>query len=131
MMAPLDLVAVVDDNRDIREMLRDALARFGFQTELFASAGEFLAAAPTCRASCVLLDVQLDDACGIELANDLAGLGFRFPIIFMTASTCEAIRRRALDAGCAAFLHKPFALNELTRAIRTVIATKSDRSGLA
>ena len=128
MMAHLDLVAVIDDNRDIREMLQDALARFGFQAELFASAGEFLAAAPTCRASCVLLDVQLDDACGIDLARDLAGLGFRFPIIFMTASTCETIRRRAHDTGCAAFLQKPFALNELTQAIKTAITPKPDPS---
>ena len=63
------LIAVVDDDPDMRDLVKDLLSRFGFQVELFASAEAFMVAAPTCNASCLLLDVQLGGMTGIELAK--------------------------------------------------------------
>jgi FixJ family two-component response regulator len=119
-----DLIAIVDDDDNLRQLLKDLVARFGFRSELFASAGEFLAAASTCQAGCLLLDVNIGEDCGLDLASILAARGHSFPIIFMTASMSAAVRRRAIDLGCVAYLEKPFKTIDLVQAINTAIAPK-------
>ena len=62
-------IAIVDDNADMRGMMRDLLSRLGFRCDLYGSGSEFLAAAPTSEADCLLVDIQLGDITGIELAS--------------------------------------------------------------
>jgi FixJ family two-component response regulator len=57
---------------------------------------------------CVLLDTHLDGMSGIELRGELAVSNPQLPIIFMTATVDERIRAEAVQAGCVAFLEKPF-----------------------
>jgi CheY-like chemotaxis protein len=123
-----DLIAVVDDDPDIRELVKDLLSRFGFEAETFSSAEEFFAVAPTCQASCILLDVQLGGMTGIELAHQLADLGFRFPIIFMTGSLNISIEKKAVEAGCVAYLLKPFPTEKLLHAVNKAISPKREPS---
>jgi FixJ family two-component response regulator len=54
---------------------------------------------------------------GIELRHHLKASGCKLPVIFMTAFDDEATRTQAHNAGCVAFLHKPFAANLLIGAI--------------
>jgi FixJ family two-component response regulator len=108
MSEPSNIVAVIDDDDLMRLALRHLLAAFKYAPELYDSAASFLAAAGSSKAGCLLIDVHLGCVSGIELGRGLAAAGLKFPIIYMTASTEEIIRERALDAGCVAFLRKPF-----------------------
>ena len=54
---------------------------------------------------------------GIELGRGLAAAGFRLPIIYMTGSTEPTVRARAMQAGCVAFLTKPFTPPALDEAL--------------
>ena len=117
MPSPTFVIAVVDDDGFLREALGSLLAAHGYQAELYDSAEEFLASLAWSKAQCLLLDVHLDGACGIELGRGLAAAGRRFPIIYMTGSPDEALRGRALDAGCVAFLTKPFTPVALAEAV--------------
>ena len=115
------VVAVIDDDEVLREALANLLAANEYTVELYDSAEAFLASVAASRASCLLVDVHLDGISGIELGRGLASAGFRFPIIYMTGSTDETVRWRALQAGCVAFLTKPFtppALDEALTAAR-------------
>jgi CheY-like chemotaxis protein len=114
-----DVVAVIDDDDLMREALAELLKALGYTPELHASATSFWDAVGPSKARCLLIDVQLGDTCGIGFGRSLAAAGFKFPIIYMTGNTEEIIRRRALDAGCVAFLRKPIALSALVKALNT------------
>ena len=111
------VIAVVDDDPLMREALDGLLSSLGYRAELYPSAAEFIAAALTTEASCLLLDVQLGAMTGIELARHLNSTGFNFPTIFMTGSEDESFRRDAIAVGCVEYLHKPFPAERLIDAI--------------
>jgi FixJ family two-component response regulator len=104
------VIAVIDDDADVRHAMKRVLSSCGYRAEIYASAMEFIdAAVMGSAASCLLVDIQLGDMSGIELARHLSAFGFDFPIIFMTGSQDERTRREAIDCGCIAYLQKPFA----------------------
>jgi FixJ family two-component response regulator len=111
------VVAVIDDNIRILGAMSRLLSAFGYDTELYACAKEFLDAAMTTEAICLIVDIQLGEGCGIEFAQHLANAGFTMPIIFMTADDNESVKRRAMEIGCAAFLPKPFSADVLISAL--------------
>ena len=115
---------VVDDDPLMRQALVGLLSALGYRTELYASAAEFLAAAATTEAACLMLDIQLGDMSGIDLARKLAASGFNFPILFMTGSTDEQLRRDAMDLGCIAYLLKPFRTDQLIPALSKAIGSQ-------
>jgi len=111
------VVAVIDDDDVLREALGTLLAALGYAIELYESGEDFLAAVADTKANCLLVDVHLDGICGIELGRGLARAGFNFPVIYMTASTDEMLRGRAMHSGCVAFLTRPFTPPALTEAL--------------
>jgi len=111
------VVAVIDDNLGILGAISRLLSAFGYDTELYASAKEFLDAAMTTEAICLIVDIELGESCGIEFAQHLANAGFPMPIIFMTADDNESVKRRAMEIGCVAFLRKPFCADVLVEAL--------------
>jgi FixJ family two-component response regulator len=98
-------------------MLETLTVALGYQTELYESAEEFIQGAAFSKASCLLVDIQLGDISGVELARHLAAGGIRRPIIFMTGSQDTALRDQAMDFGCVAYLLKPFAASLLSAAL--------------
>ena len=115
------VIAIVDDDPGMRASLEALISIFGYRTEVYSSAEEFVRAAITTEASCIVIDIQLGDTSGVELAHHLSATGFTFPTIFMTGSREERHRRQALDFGCVAYLHKPFPAVQLSKAITKAI----------
>jgi CheY-like chemotaxis protein len=114
---PKKIVAIVDDDPEMREAVAALLSAFGYGTETFDSAEAFLIAAATSQASCLVTDIQLGDISGVELVHQLAADGYKYPTIFITAFDDESIRRKVEAAGGIAFLTKPFPSNLLIEAI--------------
>ena len=111
------VVAIIDDDDLIREALRALLSAFDCKVELYDSGEAFRAAAATTRANCLMIDVHLGTASGLELGRRLAQAGMRWPVIYMSATCGEPMRQRAHEAGGIAFLCKPFVAEELRRAL--------------
>ena len=88
-----DVIAVVDDSDVVRDALDQLLVSVGYRTELYASAEEFMRAARTTRAACLVVDVELGGTSGPQLLRDLSARGLHFPAILMRASGDPAIRR--------------------------------------
>jgi FixJ family two-component response regulator len=116
MMAQPTVVIVVDDDAGLLKSVARLLAHHGIESRTFASA-EALLESGLQTATCLLLDIQLGGISGIELVRRLAASGSKWPVIFMTASDDEATRNEAMDAGCIAYLRKPFAHQVLLDAI--------------
>ena len=117
MTAEYDVIAVVDDSEIVREALDHVLVSAGYRTELYASAEEFMRAAPATRAACLVVDVELGATSGPQLLLDLPARGLQFPAILMSGSDDPALADLAREIGCLAFLPKPFAPNDLLKVL--------------
>jgi FixJ family two-component response regulator len=126
-MGKRNLVIVVDDDLSILRALQRALRVHGFDTEVFADVEEFLERAHLSEATCLVLDVHLQHKSGIGLMHQLTRSGHSLPVIFITAVESEATHKSALDAGCIAYLHKPFPSGLLIEAVERAIPKDSDR----
>ena len=115
------LVSVVDDDESIRESLPDLLKEFGFSSEVFSSAEEFLESAFIGRTRCLILDVAMPGMTGPDLQRELARRGQRIPIIFITAHRDETIRPRLLKQGAVECLFKPFSDAALQEALNSAL----------
>jgi FixJ family two-component response regulator len=119
------VVAVINDDLGAVDALTRLLCTHGFDVELYVSPSKFLEAAMTTRAICLIVDVQLDDGCGVEFVRQLANDGVAFPVIFFGGEEAE---RRALEtAGCVAFFRKPFSGYLLTEALYDLADSYSAR----
>ncbi len=98
------------------------LALNGIEARTFASAEALLESGSAQTAGCLLLDIHLGGISGIELQRRLAVSGSKCPVIFMTANDDEATRKEAPDAGCIAYLRKPFTQQSLLYAINKAVA---------
>jgi FixJ family two-component response regulator len=108
---------VVEDDPSFRRALSRSLVLRGFRSEVFASAEEFLQHPASRNADCVVLDIHLGGMSGFELQGELARRPSSPPIIFITAFDEPATRERALEAGAAGYLQKPFDEESLLEAI--------------
>jgi FixJ family two-component response regulator len=101
-------IIVVDDDDGFRKGLERLLKAHGFSVAGYSSAEEFETAADPDAAACIILDIGLGGASGIELGNRLSAAGHTVPLIFITANDNEIVRRAAFNCGCLAYLQKPF-----------------------
>ena len=112
------LIYVLDDDPDMLKGLERLLKVHGFRPKLFQSAENFLASVDKDDdALCLLLDVHLNGASGIDVKRHLMGSGIHLPVIFITANDNDATRRSIADVGCVAYLPKPFSAKSLVEAI--------------
>src|SRR5262245_44783018 len=117
-MAPQrNVIAIVDDDPAMRGALENLLRAHGYGTEVYASGTEFIDAAATTQASCLVVDIELGDMTGVEMNRRVSDAGFAFPVVFITGSVHERHRRQAMEHGCAAYLLKPFSSDRLIDAI--------------
>jgi FixJ family two-component response regulator len=120
------LVAVIEDDAGSRGALGRLLQIGGFEAVLFDSAEAFMATPPHRALLCLVLDVQLTGMSGIELLHRLRGEGSAIAVIITTGNREDAIRERAQQDGCTAFLRKPFSSETLLELLG-VIAHQSGR----
>src|SRR5271170_6342911 len=114
-----EVVAIVDDDKSIREAMDSLLRGFGFQVELFSSAEEFLSSSDLHRTDCVILDIQMTGMNGLKLQYQLAARDHAVPIIFLTAHANKRNEQKAMQGGAVAFLSKPFSATKLLQALST------------
>ena len=112
------LVYVVDDDVSVREGVASLIRSVGLEAKALASGQEFLALQRPEIPSCLVLDVQLPGLSGLDVQQELVRSGANLPIIFLTGNGDIPMSVRAIQAGAADFLTKPFNKEELLSAIR-------------
>jgi len=115
------LISIVDDDECIRRTTQLLIESFGFRVSVFETAREFLNSDDLNATSCLIVDVQMPGMDGLQLQSQLAAMGRRLPVIFITAYNSNESRRRAMHAGAVAFLDKPFSDEQLLQAIRSAL----------
>jgi RNA polymerase sigma factor (sigma-70 family) len=112
------IVCVVDDDSDIRDGVKLLLESVGITCIAFSSTREFLESEQIGSANCLILDVRLPGAGGLDLQAELTRAQIRTPIIFITAHGDIPMSVRAIKAGAIEFLTKPFREQDLLDAVR-------------
>lgn len=115
------MIAIVDDDAAVREALVDFLQVEGLPTRSFAAAADFLADPAFRDFACVITDIRMPDIDGLELQRRLRACGTPMPVIFITSTSEEATRVRAMQGGAAGFLTKPFDDEALLATLRAVL----------
>ena len=110
-------VYVVDDDPSIRSALENLIGSHGLRVETFQAAQDFLRDCPPDAAGCLVLDVQMPGLSGLDLQRELKDAGIHLPVIFITGHGDIPTTVRAMKAGAAEFLTKPFGEQELLDAI--------------
>jgi FixJ family two-component response regulator len=124
MMNQPSLVSIVDDDESVRESLPDLLKEFGFASQTFSSAEEFLASDGIARTQCLILDVVMPGMRGPELQGELNRRKIRIPIIFITGQRDEALRLRLIEQGAITCLIKPFSDAAMLEALNSAFQVK-------
>jgi len=115
-------VILVDDDPSVRTAIRRLLASHGFNVQTFDSARRFLNAdIEKTRTTCLLLDVRLPDADGLDLQTDLLARYPMLPIIFITGYGDIPMTVRAMKRGAIDFLSKPLDEAALLDAVRDAL----------
>jgi DNA-binding response OmpR family regulator len=118
-MAQLKTILIIDDDDDLRELLREQLEQQGeFSTIGAATAADGLAIAVEKRPDLVLLDLDLPDRNGRDVLGQLRSSGVSAPVIMLTAADGEADTVMGLDAGASDYVTKPFRLTVLLARVR-------------
>jgi FixJ family two-component response regulator len=115
-------IAVVDDDRSVREALTSLVRSLGYVAMAFECAEDLLKSKRRRRLSCVIADVQMPGMTGLELHDRLVAAGEPIPTILITAFPDETARKRALQAGVVGYLTKPFSEDDLLASIRSTLA---------
>ena len=116
------LVHIVDDDAAIRRSLARLLRSAGLSTIAYETPQAVLEAAPSLASGCMLLDLQMPGMNGIELLGRLGELGFRLPVIVLTAHGDIRTVVTAMKAGAIDFIEKPVDDEQLLSAIDAALA---------
>jgi two-component system response regulator FixJ len=109
------IVAVVDDDSDVGDVLGGLLEAMGYQVEIYRSGMDFLSNARFDRLACLLIDQNMPQMTGIEMMERLARQGVNIPALLITGARDAEIERRAIGLGAMTVLEKPMSHQELLR----------------
>ena len=119
----MSLVYCVEDDENIRELVRYALCSQKFQAEAFPDGPSFWKAMEEKKPDLVLLDIMLPGESGLDILKKLRGQPATagLPIIMLTARTSEYDVVTGLDAGADDYISKPFGIMELLSRVKAVL----------
>ncbi|MFZ0788760.1 MAG: response regulator [Chromatiaceae bacterium] len=122
---PADHVLVVDDDPEIRLLLRQYLEKNGYQVTAVGEGGGMWMTLDRSRVDLIVLDLMLPGVDGLELCRDLRARS-KVPVIMLTARGDEMDRVLGLEMGADDYLAKPFSARELLARIKVVLRRVRD-----
>ncbi len=114
-------VFVIDDDALVRAAIQGMLKSVGLHSETFGTAQEFLQSKRPDVPSCLVLDVRLPGVNGLDFQRQLADVGVRIPVIFITGHGDIPMTVKAMKSGAVEFLTKPFRDQDLLDAIHQAL----------
>lgn len=101
-------VYIVDDDEPVRDSLKTLLESFSLDVRDYASCNDFIDTYDGSGSGCLLLDLHLPVMGGLEFLERYGARLQGMPVIMITGRGDPATLARAMGAGVAAFLEKPF-----------------------
>jgi two-component system OmpR family response regulator len=114
-------ILVVEDNRDLADVVRDLLVEEGYAVDLSTDGEDGLWRATGVDYDAVVLDILLPGVDGLEILRRMRAGDRRAPVLLLTARDATEDRVLGLDSGADDYLVKPFALEELLARVRALL----------
>ena len=115
------LLAVVDDDADVRVALTRLVSSAGYAVETFASGAQFLLSMQNHTPDCLVLDLHMPEMSGFDVQAELARGHATVPVIVITGHDTPESRTRAVQLGAKSYLCKPINDDVLLEAIQAAI----------
>ena len=112
-----NVVAVIDDDNDVGDVLGGLLETMGYPFETYRSATEFLSDANVERLACLIVDQNMPEMTGLDMIARLAERGIDIPALLITGVHDPEVERKAASIGVMTVLEKPMSHHELLRFI--------------
>ena len=109
------IVAIVDDDDEVRDVLCVLLELAGHSVETYKSGNDFLTNARLDEIACLVVDQRMPQMSGVALISTLARRGMTIPSLLITGAHDAEIAREAATLGAMTVLEKPLAPQELLR----------------
>lgn len=118
-------IIVVDDDREIQEIISFALNRNGFEVDVAEDGGQLQKLLVTCQPDLIILDVMMPGQNGYQIFSALQQNPATqvVPVIIMTAHAEDIYERISVDLGVAEHVTKPFHPLDLVEKIKTLLQT--------
>ena len=124
-------VFVVDDDKAVRDTIRELLEHGGRTVETFASGEGFLGRYTSGLRGCLLLDAYMPGLSGLDLVRRLRSDGQRLPTVMMTGHSDVAMAVEAMKAGALDFLEKPIGAADLATAVDRALHVDHNGTAMA
>ena len=117
-------IYIVDDDESVCRALGVLLVTYGFTVDTFTSAEEFFRAVPNSVPGCLILDIHMPGLDGWKAQQRIIESGSKRPVIIMSVDKNEGLNEKALKAGAAGYLQKPFNAQALVDLINIAVEKK-------
>ena len=124
-------ILVVDDDADLRDLLRIYLGEVGFEVSVLHDASSLERRLERERPDLIVLDLMMSDIDGLTALRKLRATGDDIPVIILTAKADPADRIKGLELGADDFLAKPFNPRELLARVQAVLRRRTQPSAAA
>lgn len=115
------LLAVVDDDADVRVALTRLVSSAGFTVETYACGADFMRSIDDHEPDCLVLDLHMPEMSGFDVQGALAARHAAVPVVVITGHDTPESRARALELGAKCYLCKPVDDETLLAAIGSAI----------
>jgi len=115
------IVAVIDDDDEVRDVLRVLLESAGHDVETFRSGPQFLEDAELDRLACIVVDQRMPRMTGLELLQELTRRGRQIPSLLITGMHDPQVDAAASRVGAMTVLEKPMSPQELLRFVQFTV----------
>jgi DNA-binding NtrC family response regulator len=122
------LILVVDDEPDIRELIKDILEDEGYRVAIASNASEADAAYEAEQPKLILLDIWMPDVDGITLLKQFKEKNSQLTIVMMSGHGTIETAVEATRTGAADFIEKPLSMAKLLRAVETALENHDKQS---
>jgi len=112
------IVAIVDDDAEVREVLRGLLESEGYTVETFKSGRDFLDHAVLDTIACLVVDQRMPEMSGVAVISAVARTGVTIPSLLITGAPDSDVARAAESLGAMTVLEKPLSPQALLRFVR-------------
>ncbi|MCW1924728.1 response regulator [Luteolibacter arcticus] len=119
------MIAVLDDEPQLRKALRRLLVTHGFSVVTFEHGEDAIAALTDQPVDCLLLDLHMEQTNGFDVLEAMAARGLTTPVVVITGHGEPETAAHVMSMGAAAYLNKPVDESALLAAIGDAMGARS------
>lgn len=114
-------ILIIEDEKDIRRILKKILTEESYKVYITDSGKEGLSKIKKYHPELVILDLKLTDTDGIEVASEIRRINKKIKVIVITAYGTVEIKRKLYKLGIVDLIEKPFRIEKILKSVRKVL----------